>query len=427
MKRILLSGTAFLLMLSIQAQVIDIGQDAQVTDLSNNGVAVGNLNGMEHFIWTNQSGGMVVGQVTELGVAGNETISADGSLVSASVINPDTGNEEVGIYRRDTGEWTYLGGLGTVTMGSESSSWGMSSNGEHIAGIAWANASIAHATIWSGIEDPQDLGLTSPNNNSRANDVSADGTVVVGWAQNDMGLRMGVYWENGVEEMITDEDGNSMDEAMSVSADGQTITGITGDGNGFIWNRTEGLTIYTHENSNYITIINSISDDGKTAVGFSYNPMEGLLLGEGLIWEKENGFQKMDDYVQGLGFDDEGLTFSVVTAISPDGKYMGGIGVNWQEEMAKGFVVSIDNALSVNTVDSQNSIGLHPNPVKDILNFSSEEPIISLTLFNLLGQKTLEIDQIIGNQINVSDLTKGIYMARVNTAFGSKTFKIIKE
>ncbi len=427
MKKILLSGTAFLFMLTIQAQVIDIGEGAQVTDLSNNGIAVGNLGGMEHFIWSSEEGGRVVGQVTDLGVAGNETISADGSLISASVVNPNTGIEEVGVYSLATDEWTYLGGLGTVTMGSESSSWGMSSNGEHIVGIAWANASNAHATIWNGMEAPVDLGATTPNTNSRANDVSTDGTVVVGWAQNDMGFRMGVYWENGVQEIITDEDGNSMDEAMSVSADGQIITGITWDGNGFIWNRTEGFTIFTHENSNYITIISSISDDGKTAVGFSYNPMEGPLLGEGIIWEKENGFQKMNDYVQNLGFDNEGITFSVVTAISPDGKYLGGIGVNWDEQLAKGFVISIENALSVNAVDSQNIIGFYPNPAQDILYFSSKEPIVSVTMFNLLGQKALEIDQVNGDQINISQLNKGIYIAKVNTALGNKDFKIIKE
>lgn len=405
----------------------DIGADRQVKDISDGGIAVGNIFGTDHFMSSLADGESIIGEAADLGVSGNECISADGTSISASVINPATGIEQVGIYTPSTNEWVYLEGLGTVSMDSESSAWGMSSNGNHIVGLSWANASTVHAALWTEMESVVDLGTSVPNNNSRANAVNADGTIVVGWQQNDLGWRIGVYWENGVQHLLLDDDGNEMGEALAVSADGKTITGLSLDGSGFIWDKTDGTTLYTHENGDYNSSISAISDDGETAVGFAYNPFQGILLGEGFIWTKQNGFQNLDQYIQDLGYDTLDLTFSVVTAISPNGDYIGGIGVNWNEEEAKGFVINIGDPLSVDSVENKNSLSLYPNPVKDMLNFTTKEPIKSIAIFNLLGQKVLEYNSINNNQINLSILANGTYIAKILTESGINAIKIIKE
>lgn len=427
MKKILFSVTALFLALTAHTQVVDIGPGAQVIDLSNNGIAVGNVDGLQHFMWSDSEGGRIIGQASDLGAAGNQTISANGTSISASVINPETGYEQVGIYTPASDEWYYLDGLGTVNMGSEASSWGMSSNGEHIVGISWVDAISAHATIWNGMDPAVDLGATAPNRNSRANDVNADGSIVVGWVESEVGTRVGALWNNGVLELLVDENGENVGEALSVSADGQTITGYTLDGDGFVYSSTDGFNIYSHENSDYKTFISAISDDGETAVGFSFNPVEGLLLGEGIIWKKESGIQKMDEYVESLGFESQGLTFSVVTAISPDGKYVGGIGVNWDEQMAKGFVISVDNALSVPSLEKNKNISIYPNPFKDILHISAAGYISSVNIFNILGQKVVKVGLKTTGSIDLSHLKKGVYFVKVTTDLGNQTFKVIKE
>ena len=55
-------------------------------------------------------------------------------------------------------------------------------------------------------------------------------------------------------------------------------------------------------------------------------------------------------------------------------------------------------------------VSLYPNPVRDILNIETELDIQSIEIYNIQGQKVLSSNQ---KQINVSDLTAGMYMVRI--------------
>lgn len=55
-------------------------------------------------------------------------------------------------------------------------------------------------------------------------------------------------------------------------------------------------------------------------------------------------------------------------------------------------------------------VKLYPNPVCDILNIEIESDIQSIEIYNIQGQKVLSSNQ---KQINVSDLTAGMYMVRI--------------
>lgn len=406
------------------AQVYDVGYDAQVMGISNDGSAVGNVAGVEHFLWTQSEGGRLIGTTSENGVAGNTNISADGVFISATVVEPITNRETVGIYIPSLGEeWLYLPGF---TPEGEAAVFGMSSGADFNVGLAWVNAGTTHAAVWEGPGTPTDLGSTVSGRSSRANAVSSDGSVIVGWQDTSQGIRQAAVWRNHQQEILTDENGEPLGEALAVSGDGKTITGFTADGGAYIWNETDGIIYYNHSNEDYINSISAISEDGKTAVGFSYSPFVGILLGEGFIWFKDSGFHNLDDYIADLGFDDLGLTFSVVTALSPNGAFIGGLGADFDEMETKGFVIDISSVLSTNVIQKVD-VNVFPNPVTDVLNITGATAVVSVDIYNVLGKKVMSFKEVNSGTINLSSLAKGLYIAKLNTESGSKAVKIIKE
>ncbi|RZJ27782.1 MAG: T9SS type A sorting domain-containing protein, partial [Flavobacterium sp.] len=74
----------------------------------------------------------------------------------------------------------------------------------------------------------------------------------------------------------------------------------------------------------------------------------------------------------------------------------------------------------------QNSVSLWPNPVKDILNISSADATLkSVTITDANGRTVIQGTQ--QDEIDLSDLSRGVYFARIETDRGSETKKIIKQ
>lgn len=80
------------------------------------------------------------------------------------------------------------------------------------------------------------------------------------------------------------------------------------------------------------------------------------------------------------------------------------------------------------SVFDKSSVTLSPNPVKDRLNFNSSENfnIQSIEIYNMLGQLVLVVPNATSS-IDVSRLTSGNYLIKVNTEKGSANTKFIKE
>lgn len=82
--------------------------------------------------------------------------------------------------------------------------------------------------------------------------------------------------------------------------------------------------------------------------------------------------------------------------------------------------------LSVNDNDAF-EFSAYPNPVKDVLKFKVQEPIVSAKAFDILGKEVLSIQQP-RESINVSSLSKGLYVLKLEAENGAQvTRKIIKE
>ncbi len=82
--------------------------------------------------------------------------------------------------------------------------------------------------------------------------------------------------------------------------------------------------------------------------------------------------------------------------------------------------------LSTNNID-YSSLSVYPNPVSQDLNIKSQHVITHLEIYNLIGQKVLE--KTIGvaeAQLNVSHLSPGVYLVKIDSEGSSETLKIIK-
>jgi len=68
-----------------------------------------------------------------------------------------------------------------------------------------------------------------------------------------------------------------------------------------------------------------------------------------------------------------------------------------------------DNTASVND-NSLVDFGVYPNPVKDVLNISSENTLKEVAIYNITGKQVLTSNQ---NQISVANLAPGVYVVKI--------------
>ena len=97
---------------NVQAQYTNIGFLYAASGVNYDGTVVVGDDGTELFMWTEQNGAMTIGGVAPQGYGGRPDVSADGSKIAGTSINPSTGLGELSIYDVDSGLWTNLGGIG---------------------------------------------------------------------------------------------------------------------------------------------------------------------------------------------------------------------------------------------------------------------------------------------------------------------------
>jgi probable HAF family extracellular repeat protein len=172
--------------------------------------------------------------------------------------------------------------LGTLPGGSESAATGVSADGSMVVGWAYNAAGQTRAFRWTAAGGMQDFGTLG---SSWAFGVSADGSVVVGSAQNAAGKWRAFRWTaaRGMQDLGTLGGGES--EAHGVSADGSVVVGTAHNAAGyaraFRWTASGGMEDL---NVTYASLLTdgsvlveayAISPDGRYIVGQGYNVATG--------------------------------------------------------------------------------------------------------------------------------------------------------
>ena len=298
-------------------------------DLSADGsVAVGVTNGVA-WRWT-VAGGLQPLTPANGRFTSTAAVSADGSTVVSTLLNPDSGYAEAARWTADTG-WQYLGGLpeGGPLDGQLSSGWGVNGDGSIVVGLAWLTNGSAEAFQWTAADGMVGLIGGQPAYGSRASRVSADGSTVVGFYGSQSFDRRPTRWTTpGNPELV-----DTLGEATATNSDGSVIVGGAIPPNGssnreaFIYSRGSGgtsLGVLDPTDPFSQSFANRVSDGG-VVVGWSGDPVGLGSPQTGFVWTADGGMVSANDYLAANGVNvPANYVIDSVTCISADGKVLGG-------------------------------------------------------------------------------------------------------
>ena len=314
--------------LSLDARGMDCVQDLGIdgaNSVSADGALVVGATPASSWRWTSTEG------ITDLGgVGGNARVSRTGSVVVADDLDAD-GTTHVASVREDGGGWRQLGGLpGDAGCGASlSSSYGVNGNGSRVVGRGWLSCS-SRAFEWTkatGMQEPQPGCPRGPgaSGRCRANNVSDDGRVIVGWEEDSLtSERRCARWVDGTGSVL--EDIGRCGEAWAVNNDGSIIAGegagLTG-GSAYRWKEATGIELLGSLPSPQQTW--GMSDDGRVLVG-SYGGGD-ITLRTAWIWTEGGVMETLSDHLNGAGCTDlAGWVFYSATDASADGTVIVGRG-----------------------------------------------------------------------------------------------------
>jgi hypothetical protein len=90
------------------------------------------------------------------------------------------------------------------------------------------------------------------------------------------------------------------------------------------------------------------------------------------------------------------------------------------------YSTTIQNPLGLQENDFINDIVAYPNPVKDFLNFKTEQNVLKVEVYDIAG-RILSSNLVYENKTDLSNLKTGNYILKVYTEKGIMNTKIIKE
>lgn len=272
--------------------------------------------------------------------SGTASVSDDGNTVLSCIQRPD-GIDAAAAWTG--GDWQDLGSVpGAVNCDANlSSGWDLSGDGRTAVGLVWlAQLCRAHGGSWDLVNGgpANDLGSLVDDRSTRANAVNFDGSIIVGWQDDEVGQRQGAKWVDGVESPILTGAGEHVGEVQFVNADGTVMLGNNlpyGTANSWIWTAKRGFSAIEAPTTLHTPFAIDASDDGSVVVGVTRDRQGNP---RGFIWSANGSkFTWMDDYLAKKGLA-PGWKIGAVTAISGDGHTIAGYGINPVGDI-EGFVL----------------------------------------------------------------------------------------
>jgi probable HAF family extracellular repeat protein len=275
---------------------------------------------------------------TDIGGTFAGSVSRDGKTIVGNAFDSQ-GRENAAIWAGGRA-WRVLGSFTPDAKPcdvSYSSTYGVSADATVIVGLAWDGCAFAHAFRWTEQTGMVDLGSLN-GKPTRANAVSGDGHVIVGWGTAADGPRNGTKWVDGVQQMIKATSGGPVGEAFGVNSNGSIIVGSNCDFNnqptpvptGFVWTPDKGVQCLPVDRPRglaplpYHVLVNATSDDGRVMVGsYTFG-----LDAESLIW-LDGQVYFLKDYLRNNGVPtafNGWINTGFVTAVTPDGRTIVGYG-----------------------------------------------------------------------------------------------------
>lgn len=324
---------------------IELAPGTLPRDVSSNGMVVGELTSGGGFYWLPTTG------VVSIGGQAASAVSRGGEVI-AGVAYDARHVTQAAIWQR-AAEWRLLGSIVPNAVPCDallSSTFDASDDGRVLVGLAWNGCRVARAFRWEESTGMVDLGTSVGGESTRANGVSGDGRVVVGW--HDQSLRRGARWVDGRQELFTGPSG-IIGEARGANRDGSIVVGQScefssaanpfGNQQAWIWSSREGVTCLQppriRPGANVIGIADAASEDGHVIGGSQSLGLDA----EAVLWiDREPRYLR--DYLRENGVPDafQGwVNTGFITGVSRDGRLLTGHGAGPRD--FQGFIVILPN------------------------------------------------------------------------------------
>jgi probable HAF family extracellular repeat protein len=225
--------------------------------------------------------------------------------------------------------------LGTLG-GDNSRANGVNADGSVVVG--WSDTgdnSAEHAFRWTVADNMQDLG-TLGGTNSQAFSVNSDGSVVVGWSDVVNSTAVHAFrWTTADNMQDLDLGGTTSSWANGINADGTVVvgragvTGVINDDNfsgyAFRWTNTGGMS-NLDPGGTTSSWANGVNAAGSVVVGRA--GVTAPNTGYAFRWTETTGMQSVEDWIianEGSPLA-EGNTLTVANGVSADGNVVVGVG-----------------------------------------------------------------------------------------------------
>jgi probable HAF family extracellular repeat protein len=312
-----------------QAVLFTLADSALPADVGANGaMVVGGFRRGGGFYWMPTTGVVYVG-----GKDASST-SRDGKAIVGTAFDRQQVSQAA-IWQRSA-EWKLLGSIAPNAAPCDnllSSAYDASADGKVIVGLAWNGCSIARAFRWEESTGMVDLGSTVAGRSSRANGVSGDGRVVVGWQDHATGFRMGARWVDGRQTVFTGG-AEFVGEAFAATTNGSTIVGQVCRGGDLLdqsawsWTAAGGVVCLPPPRIRlplvYLGAAYAVSDDGRVIAGAQSFGLDS----EAVIWI-DRAPHYLKDYLRANGVPsafEDWVNTGFVLGMSRDGRVLVGYG-----------------------------------------------------------------------------------------------------
>lgn len=236
-------------------------------------------------------------------------VSADGTVVVGTGVDAPPQDVATSTQARWTAA-TGMQSLGAVPgggSGQEEAAMSVSADGSVIVGFGRNSVGMI-ATRWMQATGYVELGTLPGHLESWAQGVSADGSVIVGQSFGDDALAFRWTQAGGMVALP----GPSGSAAWGISSDGSVIVGH-GDGQAYRWTEGGAMALGDLPGGLFSSGALDASADGTTIVGSSHSGFD-----EAFVWTSAGG-------MIGLGDLPGGIARSLALAVSDDGSLVAGL------------------------------------------------------------------------------------------------------
>jgi probable HAF family extracellular repeat protein len=329
-----------------KALLIELPDQVFPSAVSSDMTVVGGLGQGGGFYWLPTSGLVLIGGKQAL------STSRNGDTIVGEAIHSD-GSEQAGIWLRAT-EWRLLGSIVPNARPCDadlSIAIDASADGKAVVGLAWDTCDIARAFRWEESTGMVNLGSTVADRSSRADGISGDGKVVVGFQELSFGFWQGARWVNGQQTLFTGPEG-IVGQAFAANHDGSLVVGqicrpgVSLDQSGWVWTERDGLQCLPVPRPKLLSIegdflgrAQATSDDGRVIGGGHAFGLES----EAVLWLDRQPFY-LKEYLREHGVPNafEGwVNTGTIEDISRDGRVLVGFGAGPRD--FKGYIVILDS------------------------------------------------------------------------------------